>query len=432
LTLNVYFSVCRLKIFLLDPGKIKSEGDYIFAKYDGKDYLVRYTGSEKSITLPERSEYAIFDSAFRDKGIISVDLGNSVTKIGTIAFMNCTELTEITFGENITEVCRNAFTGCTALKRVNASSLESWCNILFDSDHAINPGKYPETDPEKATSIDIYNTIQMTDATISITPGDQVFTDISDGAVADGTLTIEPAYGMYVSDFLSLKTGVSNPLEIAKALYIDGAQIHDLVIPETVTKIWPFAFINLPLKSVRLHKNVEYVGGSAFAGCGDQTELTVDGYHPGLLYTIGKCGFKNTMYTKHGENLYAGNSDNPYMILVKVERYADTFDILPETRAIATNAFTSGNIYELCIPDGVEVIAKNALTGIYKTDHPHVTFGKGVTYIGSQSLPKNTPNEKTFVFEVTSGWSKVSKDGKKEDVDISQYGYICNNKFTRE
>ena len=59
------------------------------------------------------------DCAFATFGITSVTIPNSVTTIGTCAFINCTSLTNITIGEGVTTLGADTFRGCTALSSVS-------------------------------------------------------------------------------------------------------------------------------------------------------------------------------------------------------------------------------------------------------------------------------------------------------------------------
>ena len=51
-------------------------------------------------------------------GLTKVELSEGVTKIGKMAFRNCTELREIKLPTSITSIVNNAFTGCTNLTAI--------------------------------------------------------------------------------------------------------------------------------------------------------------------------------------------------------------------------------------------------------------------------------------------------------------------------
>ena len=80
----------------------------------------------------------------------------------------------------------------------------------------------------------------------------------------------------------------SNPLYYAKHLYINGQEITDLVIPESVTSIGNNAFYNCSsLKSVTIPNSVTSIGTCAFYGCSGLTSITI----PGSVTSIGNKAF---------------------------------------------------------------------------------------------------------------------------------------------
>lgn len=105
------FSGCQTKSVSI-PGSLKKIGDYAFngCKLEGVGI---YEGVE------EIGEGA-FDDAFDNESdeTFSIFIPNTVTKIGSGAFMSNTKLETVTFGEGLTEIGDAAFQGCTGLKKV--------------------------------------------------------------------------------------------------------------------------------------------------------------------------------------------------------------------------------------------------------------------------------------------------------------------------
>ncbi|MBR3685104.1 MAG: leucine-rich repeat domain-containing protein [Clostridia bacterium] len=75
---------------------------------------------------------------------------------------------------------------------------------------------------------------------------------------------------------ITFETGYSNPLYSAKNLYLNGALVTDLVIPNTVTKINNFAFDNCnSLTSIIIPDSVTSIGKSAFYNCSSLTSVVI-------------------------------------------------------------------------------------------------------------------------------------------------------------
>lgn len=79
----------------------------------------------------------------------------------------------------------------------------------------------------------------------------------------DAWLQIDFAY--YYSSVKREATVESNPLANPKAKpYVNGAVLSDIVIPDGVTEIKPYAFFRLKAKSVTIPRTLEKVGQYAF------------------------------------------------------------------------------------------------------------------------------------------------------------------------
>ena len=195
------------------PNSVSSISDYAFY---GCTNLT-------SVTIPE-SVTVIGGGAFENcTGLTSIDIPNSVTSIGYYAFNGCSSLTSITIGNSVTRIGNYAFYNCSGLTSV--------------------------TIPESVNSI-----------------GDSAF---------DGCTSLT---SVHISD-LAAWCGItfdsrSNPLSYAHHLYLNGEEVKDLVIPNSVSSIGNYAFDGCTnLTSVTIPESVASIGNEAFQNCEQLTDV---------------------------------------------------------------------------------------------------------------------------------------------------------------
>ena len=120
--------------------KFVEKDGYIFYCDDdaSKYYLMRYTGSDTELILPDDingHNYKIYHYAFYDRDdITSVAILSGVTSISMRAFENCSNLTSITIPDSVMGIGHYAFNDCSSLTTVYyMGSEEEWAAICVGS-----------------------------------------------------------------------------------------------------------------------------------------------------------------------------------------------------------------------------------------------------------------------------------------------------------
>ena len=156
---------------------------------------------------------------------------------------------------------------------------------------------------------------------------------------------------------IDFKTLDSNPLCYGHNLYLNGALVTDLVIPEDVSEIKPYAFSGGScITSVTIPEGVTSIGNSAFRSCSSLASVTI----PESVTSI-------------GDSAFSGCSS-----LASVT--------IPEGVTYIGNATFSGcsSLASVTIPEGVTSIGNSAFRSC--SSLASVTIPESVTFIGGYAF----------------------------------------------
>ena len=221
-----------------------------------------------SVTMPQGIT-AVQDYTFYGfRGLVAVTIPDSVTSIGEQAFDGCSSLTNITIPDSVTGIGELAFYGCSSLTDITipdsvtsiGASAFSGCSSLVNI-----------TIPDSVTSIGLW-AFRNCASLQSIAIGSGV-TSINGSAYDSPFSGCKKLESVYITDVaawcgIAFGSDAANPLYYAKNLYLNGAKVETLEIPERVQVIAKSAFVNATcIQSVAIPKSLVGVAANAFTGC---------------------------------------------------------------------------------------------------------------------------------------------------------------------
>ena len=246
-----------------------------------------------SMTIPNSVTH-IYAGAFSYcSGLTSITLSNSLTEIDQSMFWNCSNLTSITIPDNVKSIGKNAFWGCSNL-----------------------------------TSVTIGNGVTSI--------GETAFNDCNHLEAVH----ISNLEAWFNIDFDYYGSIISNPLGYAHHLYLNGNELTDLIVPNSVSKIRPWAFKGCTgLTSVTIPSSVTAINNYAFQDCSNLTSVTVEMETP---LTITEYTFTN----RNNATLYVPVGCKA---AYQAANYWKEFKEIVEFEPKENITFTDANVKAICV-----------------------------------------------------------------------------------
>lgn len=329
-----------------------------------------------SITLPSKVT-SIEKSTFSGcSSLTSVTFLGNITSIGDYAFYDASKLPSIVIPSTVKTIDYCAFKNCSALTSVTIGSdsqLESIGNDVFYNCSKLENITLPEG-IETIEQFTFYNCSALTSINIPASVkkiGTSAFTDCT--SLTSVHITDLSAWCGIVIAYYS-----NNPLYYAKNLYLNGTLVTALEIPEGITSIKDFAFINAEcLESVVIPEGVTSIGEKAFYNCSNLVSVTM----PDSVESIGEDAFTGTAWVNNDSTeglVYAGKIAFKYNGTMPENT---TITLKEGTVGIADNLFKDQtNLVGIVIPNSVTNIGDRAFYGC--TGLTSVTIPNSVTNIG--------------------------------------------------
>ena len=328
---------------------------------DGIFYDIDKETRTATVTYSEKRDgcfYSYYSGAIViPSEIIHDDIKYSVTCIGRYAFVGCSDLTSVEIPQSVTKIGDYAFPNCSGL-----------------------------------TSITIPKDVS--------TLGENAFYNCNN------------LIAVHISDLsswckISFSNIDSNPLFYAHHLFLNGEEIKELVIPNSIANIGNCSFVGCSgLTSIEIPNGVSRIGHSGFYGCSNITSIKI----PNSVTSIGEWAFRNCeklATISMGENIkkmgayvfentawFDNHADGIVYLGHVLYKYKGTMpqdsriEIEDGTKCIAEFAFDNcTGLKSLVIPSSVSHIGFNAfllcknLMSIYISDlnaWNNITFEKAV------------------------------------------------------
>ena len=285
---SAFYACDSLTSITVDANNANYASDERGALFDkDKTILLQYptANTATSYAIPE-GVTIIEEHAFCEcESLVSVTIPKGVTSIGQFAFFDCGSLVSVIIPEGVTSIQGRTFSGCNSLASVTIPESVTYIGVnAFSSCDSL----VSVILPKGVTDIDT-DAFFGCDSLASVT--------IPDTVTSMGSSAFSGCYNLqsvYITDLaawckIAFKDDAdSNPLRNGADLYMNGKKATNVVIPNGVTRIGPYAFYGCSsLTSVTVPESVTSISESAFEKCGSLTAVTI----PESVKSIGGCAF---------------------------------------------------------------------------------------------------------------------------------------------
>ena len=250
-------------------------------------------------------------------GCQNTTIPNSVTSIGKYAFGGCSSLTSITLPNSVTSIGEDAFWYCSSLSSIIipnsvtniGDGAFAYCKRLTSitiGNSVRNIGNYAFSHCEQLTSITIPNSVMSVGDYAFCYCGKLSYVTIGNSVTSIGNSAFNSCYKLRVTEYTGDVAGWckikfsfvnSNPMSNTwnnsqRTLIINGKEIENLVIPNTVDSIHNYAFYGCTsIDTLTIPDGVTSIGKEGFADCPSLTTIYVDATTPP---TLGEETFNGT------------------------------------------------------------------------------------------------------------------------------------------
>jgi len=302
-------------------------------------------------------EYTVnrmMDEAFKGTKITSIVLPNTLTKMGSKAFLNCSSLKSVTLPEGITSLGESYFQNCSNLTEISLpAGITEIGDYCFNNCSSLSTialpngleslGKSCFESCSNLTSIELPNTLT--------TLGEYCFS--SSGLVSielPNSITSMGSSCFYDCEKL---TSVSLPTRLSflpSYCFYECIKLESVTIPNNYTVLASYCFKNCSkLSSVVLSNSLEKIGNNCFDDCNNLSSIKLPSSLTSLGYnSFNTCGLVAitlpSSITKIGNYCFEGNSS-----LIKVTCQWEVLNNLEVGSGVFNGIYSNAELY---VPNG--------------------------------------------------------------------------------
>ena len=370
-----------------------------------------------SVTIPDSVTRIENKTFYGCSGLTSVTISNSVTSIGDYAFYECTGLTSITIPDSVTNIGWSAFYNCTGLTSITIPNSVTWirgdafksCSKLKINCEVASKPSYWNNDwnSDNRPVVWGHNNITTNSEYDYVVHSDKVYltkykgtsTIINIPKQIDGKDVV--GFGEILGGNTKIKsvTMGNSVTSIESYAFRDCSGLTSVTISNSVTSIGSYAFSGCRgLTSVTIGSSVTSIGLGAFYNCKGLTSVTI----PDSVTSIGNAAFR-------GCSLLTGVYITDLAKWCGISFGDEKANPLYYAHELYLN---NGLVTELNIPEGVTSIGSYAFYGC--TGLTSVTIPDSVTSIGWGA------------FYNCMGLTSIKFNGTKAQWSSIQKGYAWN------
>ncbi len=365
--------------------------------------------SLKTISIPD-SVVSMGDGVFSGcTSLESVEIGNGLQKMGTLVFYGCDSLENIVFPLGLATTLKPAAFEGSAFY----NNEKNWSDGgFYVADHLIEVKKESQGVFKIKEGTQYIGSYAFQDCVLTSVVIPNSLSVIEDEAFYNATIEkIEISdIGKWCEiDFKGLN---ANPLMKGAVLCSDNTEVTDVIVPNGVTKISDFAFMNADsVSSIIVANTVTSIGEYSFSYCDSLESIVL----PKGITSIGDNAFYNSSYYNNENNwndgeLYIGN----HLIRGAFSPYSfnDEYVFNVNVNCVAGGAFYECPFKLITLPRGVSKI----------NEHTFVKCNNLETVV----IPNTVKSIASFAFFNCEKLKSITIPSSVVEIEENAFGYYDN------